>query len=95
VLGWKVRQVDDGWRVRVTLHPCARLGYCMRPTNPTPTQTVARPARVPPVDGSLRPAYRGNDQAASAGFKTPASDSLETLPGLGLPNLLRVGGSGL
>nr|AAB48499.1 tumor metastasis associated gene product [Mus musculus] len=51
--------------------------------------------KVPPVDGSLRPAYRGNDQAASAGFKTPASDSLETLPGLGLPNLLRVGGSGL
>lgn len=95
-LGWKVRRVDDGWRVRVTLHPCARLGNCMRPTNPpTPTQTVARPAgfpqrmvrSAPPTEAMIRLLRR---------FKTPASDSQQgTLPGLGLPSLFRVEDSGL
>lgn len=75
VLGWKVRQVDDGWRVRVTLHPCARLGYCMRPTNPTPTQTVARPAGFPQRMVRSAPPTEAMIRRLLLRFKTPASDS--------------------
>lgn len=62
---------------------------------PTPTQTVARPAGFPQLMVRSAPPTEAMIRFLLC-FKTPASDSQQgTLPGLGLPNLLRIGNSGL